>query len=395
MDLGNKKLIVYIGAGILILIVLGFLAYNYFPGGTGSIPADKEVRVGGRLPPSEGSITPNEGPQGFRALKPGESFSVTPEQTLTRLTDFPVVSPALNKEENKILFYKKDGGDLLASDFTGQNQEKISNLTVVGMIEAKWSPTRDRAAVFYLDEDTLKGFLHIGTSSVAVLPQDIQSFSWSPDGKSLAYLLPQEDRLQLITAEAGGKNQKTIFTTPIRDAKIQWASPDIIYFLTPPSGFAEGYIFKFSRSSGVFSKMVGPAFGLWGVWSPDGKLLLTSEVSGRGKNPKIVIKDAEGKEIFVPKVATLADKCRFADSRELWCAVPRFLAEDAVWPDDYLRGELNTIDSLVVIDLEKKGVRTIFDSGEFDMSDLLLTKDKNYLFFVNRVDGTLWSLKLR
>ena len=47
--------------------------------------------------------------------------------------------------------------------------------------------------------------MHIGTSSIAVLPQDIKSFSWSPDGKSLAYLTPKDGALNLVIADSAGR----------------------------------------------------------------------------------------------------------------------------------------------------------------------------------------------
>ena len=182
-DLTTQKRIIYILLGLVVLGLLGFFFYKKFLTPQEPTTVQSGTTIGGRVQPPV-TITPTETEKNpIETLKPGEEIEIAPGQKLSKITDFPVVSPSLNKEEDKLLFYKKDGGGLFMSDFSGQTQQKISNLTILGMTEAFWSPTKDRAAVFYLDQETLKGFLHIGTSSVAILPQDIKKFFLFPHGK--------------------------------------------------------------------------------------------------------------------------------------------------------------------------------------------------------------------
>lgn len=394
MEFDRVKKIIYTGIAAGILGLLLFLGYRFLYPGTEAPPPAPGERITGRLPGLPGTGELGGEPQ-LTELAPGESVEITPEQKLFRITDFPVTSPSLNKQEDKILYYKKSGGDLLSSDLDGKNQTKISNITVVGLLEAIWASTRDRAAVFYLDNETVKGFLHIGTSSVAVLPQGIKSFSWSPDGKSLAYLLPKNDRLDLITADASGRNSKKVFTTPIGDASINWVSADRIVFSTAPSGLAEGYLYVYLRSSGVFNKIVGPLFGLSTLWSADGSRLLLGATNALGKRLDLAVRDSSGKELSLAGSRTLPQKCVWQGTAAFYCAVPRAISAETVWPDDYLRGELNTSDRLLFTDYAKKENKEILNTGDFDMSDMLLNKTANWLVFVNRIDGSLWSLKIR
>lgn len=390
-DLTAQKRIIYIVLGIIILGFFGFLLYRFFAPQVGA-PGAPQAGVTGRVQPTTPAGTGEKRPE---ELQPGETIEIGPEQKLIKLTDFSIVSPSLNKNEDKILFYKKDGGDLYSSDFKGAKLEKISNLTILGLVEAVWSPARDRAAVFYLDQETLKAFIHIGTSSVAILPQDLKSFSWSPDGRSLGYLLPKDDKLSLIIGDSSGKNTRTVYSTPLLDAKINWVSSDKIIFSTAPSGLVPGFIFSFSRASGDFVKLVGPFFGLTSLWSPDGLRTLVSTTGSGGKNLKITVGDSAGKEQFDPGVKTMADKCVWSGPKEAYCAVPENIFPDTIWPDDYLQGAVNTSDSIVYLNLDKKDAREIFNQENFDISNLIVSKDKNYLFFVNRTDGTLWALKLK
>jgi len=399
MNLSRAKLIIGITAGLLALGAVGVFWYR---GISPSAPAGPtgQPGVSGGVAPGIGGA-PAGAPLAAPPQNPApESFPVAanPAQRLTRLTDFSVISPSLDKSGDKILFYRKDGGDLYAADFDGKNQAKISNITIVGLMNAIWSPIRDRAAISYLDNDTIKSFLHIGTSSVAVLPTDITSIAWSPDGKSIAYARRNGDMLELIISDPGAKNPKTIFRTPILDAKISWPVPDRIVFATPASGVAEGYIFSYTRSSGLFEKIFGPAFGLQALFSAfEPRAVVSStprggdRISSRILNPY----DPERKDSREIPVATFSEKCAFAEKQELWCAVPRTLAGAVPLPDQYLSGQFNSSDRIVKIDLVKNSMEELFNENDFDVGNLVPAPEKNYLFFVSRRDGTLWSLKIK
>lgn len=393
----NNKLLIIIG-GVILLFVIGFLIYYFLPSFTGTPPGDNGIsgKSSGGLPQpkdtSGGSVPRTENDTIPSTPSAASPPTATPD-TLLRLSDVPVLSPALTKKEDKILYYQKEGGDLLAWDFTKSQSEKISHITIVGMTEAIWSPVRDRAAVFYIDNETLKAFLHINSASVAVLPQNMTSFSWSPDGKFIGYGFEKDGKFNLATADAAGKNARIIFSNPLRDLRISWVTQDKIALQSPPSGLAEGFLFAYSRANGTLNKLFS-SYGLLSLWSPDGTRILTSSANVQGKNLSLVVRDAVGKELYATGLATLPQKCVWVGSKEMYCAVPTSYPAEAVLPDSYLRGEFHTTDRLVRIDIEKKEIRTILNESNFDMENLLITKKKDYIIFVDRNNGTLWRLKL-
>lgn len=334
-------------------------------------------------------------------VSPDESIALGPagqaKPVLVQLTDFPVIGPSLNKEETKILFYKKDGGDLMSSALDAPVHEQIANLTVIGLVDAFWSPKRDRAALFYADGDSLKSFLHIGESTVVPLPLNLVSLSWSPSGSEFAYLRKDDDALHssLATASAAGANHRTVAALPLRDAHISWITSNTISLQSRPSGLAPGSLYHFSRSTGFLRRLIGPFNGLQALWSDDGARALITYTDAKGRNPRLAIADDDGDLSQESNAITTPGKCAWAGAKELWCAVSDSLPEQSVFPDEYLQGGLSGGDRLVRFDFTKKESSYTLSQSSFDMSHLIITKAKDYLFFINRKDGTLWSLRLQ
>ncbi len=395
MNFFQHKRTIYLTIGAIIVGVSGFLAYRYIlPDIIVRPKTSGDQGIRGGVAPGEtlGAVPLGEPREG--ATPDGESPQAQ-EQGLTQITAFSVVGPGLNRAGDRILFYKKEGGDLFSSDFSGKSQEKISNITVVGLIYANRAPQGDRAALFYLDGETKKGFLHIGTSSTGTLPEGITSFSWAPGGASLAYTTKRSALLDLAVANNAGRNQKTIFSTPLLDAQMQWISPSRFSFQTAPSGLAEGFVFLYESGRGSFTRVAGPLFGLMSLWSPDGERALVSHTDLGGEGLQFDVRNSLGAVLFTPPFQTFPEKCAWANASTFYCASPEFIPAAIVLPDGYLRGEFNSTDRLFRVDLTKKDVQEIPLDESLDISSLAIAPREDYLFFVNRADGALWSLRLK
>ncbi|MDP3792435.1 MAG: hypothetical protein Q8Q89_01765 [bacterium] len=394
--MNKRKKIIFIFLGVLIT---GGVVYWFFFLPKPLVPPDKDRRppvVTPETAPTTGETgeKPPTGEEGLGEAIPAEEEILASGERLVKLTDYPVIAPSLNKDENKVVFYKKEGGDLWSSDFTGKKKTKESSITIINLMEAVWSPDKSRAAVFYLDKETKKGFIHIGASSVSILPQDIKSFSWSPDGKSAAYLIARDKNTDLIITDNLGKNPRTVLSTPMRDIQLSWITSDKIALQSPPSGLAEGHLLVFSLSSRSLNRLASGLFGLMTLWAPDGSKFLSTVTDSFGKNLEFFVKDSSGKEIFASAFPTIPDKCFWASSIETYCALAVDFPTEAIMPDNYLSGEINTKDQIVFLNTSQKQVYSVLPDPQFDISNLLSTKKQDYLFFVNRTDGTLWSLKI-
>ena len=386
---------VIITAIIILMLVFGYALYRFLTSRTGGLipSASPQPPVSGFVPQPPAITTP-DGQEVTPLPSPTAGVETQiKEQVLMALTDFPVISPVLNKNQNGVLLYKKDGGSVYSADFAGNNN-KLSNITIVGLTDAIWSPARDRAGVLYIDNEILKSFLHIGTSSVISFPRDIKSFAWSPGGKQFAYLIENETGVSLLLQDASGKNSREVFRTPLLDAQIQWITTNTIIFQTAPSGQASGFVFLYSLSNGSFIKFLGPRFGLSTRWSPDGAHVLVGSTDGTGNQYVFSLLDASGNETQKMDFITLPEKCAWVDTKEFYCAVPNAFPRNAIMPDDYLRGQIATQDRILSYNLDTQDTKLIFSGGAMDMDNLAVTQKKDYLIFLNRLDGIPWRLKL-
>lgn len=402
-DLSQKKLIIYIGLGIVLFGAGTLVTYFFLFRGLGAPAEPKEPEpVSENIPgfPEAGPGIGKDPRFGAGSIQPGSNQEIPVLQGIrTRLfsvADLPSLGTGLSRAEDKLYYFKKDGGELAAFSFPAGTQESLSTITIVGLVDALWSPARDRAIVSYLDGTIIKSFLFkaIGTSSVATLPSGVRSSAWSPTGSSLAYLTQKDGETALATADSSGKNQKTIFRTPMQELALSWPLPEKFALQTNPSGVVPGYIFLYTRSTGELTRFLGPLNGLTSLWSPKGGRVLVGSTNAAGKSLLLAIRDSSGKEIMTASVQTLPEKCAWASEERVYCAVPRGIPQDAILPDDYRRGELNTNDRLVVIDLKTKIISGIFNDGGYDMADLAVTRDEKYVFFTDRITGNVWGVEV-
>ena len=402
-DLSQKKLIIYIGLAVLIFGVGTLMTYLFLFRGVNPAPTPEpgetvgegvsgfpEAGAGIGKDPRYGSGTLQEGSNTEIPISSGITTRIFP------VSDTPTLSLELSKKEDKVYYFKKEGGELDAYSFPSGTQETISTISILGLFNSAWSPSRDRAAVSYLDGDVVKSFIYrsIGTSSVATLPSGILNAAWSPSGASIAYVTEVNGETIVTTADSAGKNQQVLLRSPLRRARVSWPVADRFVLETYPSGLVPGYLFSSVRGSGELRRFLGPQNGLTSLWSPAGSRVLVAATDKNGKSLSLGVYDSTAKEIWALDFQTLPEKCVWASESVIYCGVPRGIPQEATLPDDYLRGELNTNDRIVTADLKTKTVTGIFNEGGYDISNLRAAKDGTYLFFIDRITGKAWGVEV-
>lgn len=402
MNLNRKTLfLVVAGTAMLVLIVFGVLWYANRPDKTktvrnlfGILPQVGAPSGGGSgvevSPPAGGgtAITGEEGTGG--ALSGGEEI---PEPELLQIVKKPVLGATLAADGAKIMYYARSGGKLESVDFSGENQEQISPLTIVSMFDVVWQKAKRKSIVSYSEDAGIKRFINTtATTSVVFLPEGARSADFSPDSRSLAYLLRKSDVTQLVIASEDGKKPAVVYETPIADFSLSWIAPKKILLQSAPSNRVPGIAYLFDTGTKTLEKIFSGALGAMTIASPDGNSLLTSFMSNN-ESIALSLINQNGENGMTVTPATLAEKCVFAkDAKTLYCAVSQ---NGTDLPDAWLRGDVALEGQFMKIPTNTRIAEAISEKTPFDAINLFLSPDGQYIFFQDKNDMTLWRLTLR
>lgn len=313
------------------------------------------------------------------------------EAKLKQIIKEPIIGAALTKAEDKLIYYKRAGGNAFRADLNGEGEERISNLTILGISEALWNQDRSQALVTYADDRETKRFIHtVATGTASFLPKGVSSADWSPDGKTIAYAQITPVEMKVITMTPTGKNAKTVFTSFVPDWRVRWESSASLILATAPTFLIEGLANRVSL--GGAAQPFDSIFGLEIL--PNAKtrthLVTGTDAGGRIANAKLF--DPKQTSFKSLDFKTLAAKCAWnAAGTALYCAAPR--NEESGLPDRWYRGEARFRDLLVKYDVAKDKTTILLDSL-FDAENLFTDSKEKFLFIEDKNDASLWRLAL-
>lgn len=288
-------------------------------------------------------------------------------------------------------FYRyQNGGTVALSDATFPN---VKSLT--------WAPSGDAVVLKFPDNATI--LYDFKTKKQTTLPSHWQEFSFSADSKQLAFksmALDRENRW-LSVANSEGSQVQTI--APVGDN-----SANISVLWSPNKQVVGNYreSIDFDRSDLIFITTNGTELpstiiegrGFSGKYSPDGQYLFYSVYSSfTDMKPNLWVVTANGEQSGLVRVnlnlQTWSEKCAFADTQTVYCAVPRTLPRGAglvpavadSTPDDFYK-----------IDL-RNGSKTLIavPDGQYTATDVTIGSDGRTLYFTDKQTSQPQQLQLR
>jgi len=391
----NLKKIFFLSLILLVLVGGTFLVYNLFFKNTKLLPSQNDTKntslPAGGLGTTDGKNNPNS----TNAPREGKT-----SLKLKPISQEKVIAPTLTSDGQKVKYYIQNG-QVLETDFNGLETKKISEKTLNGLLKIIWSPDKEKVIGIFNENNSIKKiFFNYANEQSSTLNSNIGFISFSPDSKKIAYQYtdPQSGQSNISIADPDGQNWKTIFKTRAENLIVEWPEKEKISPRTLPSGLAPGLLYTLKSNSGDFLKILSDKYGLIAKWSTKGDKILYSMVNTEAKNPKLFLFDTNNQQEKSLEINGLADKCVFAkDNQTIFCALPQEFSDNAIWPDDYYKGLIIVNDDFYKINLETgkktKIAQSTLETG-YDAQELFLSPQEDYLFFINRRDGLLYSLKL-
>lgn len=328
---------------------------------------------------------------------------ITPEDdrlaALRQLTLKPVIGtsellPSASSTSVLVLYAEAGTGHIFALDVVSGSENRLSNITIPAADEATISASGDRALV-------LSGGRSDGRElTLITLPgpeRELSSVTFSERAKQATLT---KDKKVLYTTVAGNtliareytiatNETRTLFTLPFKEATVRFPkeSTGPVYAYPKTAEFLESYVYEIRN--GAIRRLPFSGYALTAT-GEENKLLVTSY---RGGIYESSLYDAPRNQRQLLPFAAIAEKCSFVgDSNTLYCGIYSDTKDDT--PLKWYQGILTTSDELFRVNEfgEMISLVNLKDTSgrDIDVTRLTASSDASRLYFINKIDGTLW-----
>ncbi|MEX0919416.1 MAG: hypothetical protein WDZ64_01545 [Parcubacteria group bacterium] len=199
------------------------------------------------------------------------------------------------------------------------------------------------------------------------------------------------------TQAFNGTGLRTILTSPFRDWRVSTAGTNTLIH-NKASSISTGYAYTLNTTNGALTRVAGPHTGLIAIPSPVGNRVLYSYTEGGVT--KLVSRNVQANSTYEITPATLAEKCIWSTRSvgTIFCGAPS-QGVGFSEPDNWYSGNSVFLDRIWMHDTVNEVARVLIEpirvvGLDIDLYQPMLSPSENYLVFINKIDLSLWALKL-
>ncbi len=403
----TRKILAVLLFSVSIFGIGGALYFTFFRAPTPpAAPAVvSSVAPSGALPSSvPGAPTAAPSPGAGAPLPTPSPVAAGGPTATTLLTQAPVADTTLNGNGASMNYYDRTDGHFYTIDANG-NVQSLSDKSFPQVSSVAWNKTGSKAVLTFPDDSKI--VYDFANQKQVTLPSQWQDVSFSPIGDQLEakdMALDPQNRW-LVTSNADGSNVRAIqdLGDNADSVTVSWSPNDqVVAFAKSPSlpqdSLYRQSLVPIGKNNENFQALTVEGLGFQPQWSPGGSQLLYS-VSGDFSNgkPLLWITDATPNTMDQNRrslgLNTWADKCTFASSATLYCAVPTSLPDQAGLQRVLFR---TNPDQLYKVDVATGQTSLVAaPQGGVAMENLQVSKDGGTLFFTDASTQQLERIRLK
>ncbi len=328
--------------------------------------------------------------------------AIQQSQRIKPLSDREVLGIGLNQEGDKVIYYDRNTGQAFSISFSGQLWERVSDINISKILKVIWAPTRDKAIIEHQGSTGFKKFVYdFHSGKKYPLDSHIGAVVFSPDGTKILYhYWNPKKQSNIAIADYTGANWQSLLPSEMSGLRLYWPRRDTLAFLAPGGAFYGATLYYAKLDFPLLLKPLLNDKGKLEVnWSPSGSKVLYSYQPKASKTAtELRLRDLANNTEIALNFPARAHNCIWAqDEKSLYCTVAtasllKFL------PVQYQKKLSLSGDSFWKIDLASHEFQEAYipRRGEriYNVSEMVVSGNEDFLFFVNKLDGKLYSLTL-
>ena len=405
----------------ILLIAGGFLAFYFYSNrgqGNDIIGAGTDNRGNifptGSSSSGDGTRNQNDGTVSKTDEQPsGNDSQTTPalKELSTRPSAGAIAIATSSPDSPLVRFVERGTGNVYEVSPKSSVETRLSNTTIPKIEEVLWNKNGTHIIARYTgdDGDSIKTYSASLTRKSAddadmglsgsFLTENIRVVTKNPEQSKIFYLLQNSAGSVGIVSEFDGTRKTQVFDSLLKEWLVEWPTPTQVALASKPSTGIPGYLFLLNTRTGALTRVISGIKGLTARVNPTGNLALYSESKTEDLLLKIFsFKDGLTREV---SITTLPEKCVWSknDPETLYCSTPSYLPTGN-YPDDWYKGLVSFSDEIWKID-SRTGTGELearlknYTSKDIDGVNLFMSPEEDYLFFTNKNDFRIWSLRLQ